>query len=1020
MNESKVNIADDKYKSKSHGELMRDHFKDKAEYEAELKKPIEKKLDSLVKRFYTKGTVTTDWVKRDATITNAKGEVIFEQKDVEFPDFWSQQAVNITTEKYFRGKLGTPQRETSLRQMIFRVVNTITEWGKEQGYFGANECGEFGTFFNELTYILTNQIASFNSPVWFNVGIEEEPQCSACFIQSVEDSMEGIMELARNEAIIFKGGSGTGTNFSTLRSSKESLSGGGKSSGPLSFMRGFDSFAGAIKSGGKTRRAACMRILDISHPDILEFIRCKVEEEVKAKILRDAGIEQVDLTDISVQYQNANHTVRVSNEFMEEVENEGRFWTHLVVGGISCEKYWAKKLFREIAKAAHACGCPGIQFSDTINSWNTLKESGEIKASNPCSELLTLDDCACNLASINLRKFQTKGTNGEEKDNDKPKGFFDVDAFEHVVKIMTTAMDILVSKASYPTEKITKNANDYRQLGLGYTNLGGMLMAQGIPYDSDNARGIAASITDLMTVVAYRHSMELARKLGTFPKYEDNRICMNGVVNKHYQAHVSLIDHALSNQTVCPPILRKAEEFWNSLPNVDGGYRNSQVTLLAPTGTISFMMDADTTGIEPELALVKTKKLVGGGQIEMISQSAEDALFILGYDQMYIGELLKGTSTDILKEEHKAIFDCALEGPRGRQIHSMGHIKMLEVVQPFLSGGISKTINLSNEATVEDIENLYMEAWKRGLKSITVYRDGCKANQPITTKSFKDSSKTCEHINIDTKHYEDTVDRPTPLYSQQTKEEKVDELIKETNRIFKVKEAMQVPNGGKCPAEVKLTEELAHVTQEQLLSKGIAVQPITKPSPIRVPLPDERKAVCHKFEIAGHKGYLHVGLYDDGRPGEIFITMAKVGSTISGLMDSLATAVSIGLQHGVPLDSFISKFTHVRFEPSGLTKNFDIRIAKSIVDYIFRWLELKFGGKAKEVEYNTVKEYVTIGERLNLDIDKEVVKDISDLAKSNSDVVADENPACPNCGHITVRSGNCHRCLECGESLGCS
>jgi len=808
-------------------------------------------------RFFTKPGVhpfdEIQWEIRDAVITNEKGEVVFEQKGVEVPAFWSMLATNIVVSKYFHGQVGTPEREYSVKQLIERVARTITNWGIRDGYFASDEDADI--FYNELAYLLVNQYASFNSPVWFNVGIEEKPQASACFINSVQDTMESILELVKTEGMLFKYGSGTGTNFSTLRSSKEKLSGGGIASGPVSFMRGFDAFAGVIKSGGKTRRAAKMVILNVDHPDIIDFIKSKAEEEKKAHILikagYDPGFNVPGGAYDSVQFQNANHSVRVTDEFMKAVLEDKEWHTRYVTTGEICDTYRARDIMRMIAEAAWLCGDPGMQFDTTINNWHTCPNTGRINASNPCSEFMFLDDTACNLASLNLMKFR------------KEDGSFDVEAFRHAVDVLITAQEIIVDNASYPTKAIEKNSYDYRPLGLGYANLGALLMSLGLPYDSEPARAYAAVITAIMTGEAYRQSALIAKEMGPFRGYELNREPMLGVIRKH-MSYVDKIDKSL----IPEELYESAKKIWSETYELGQkyGYRNSQVTVIAPTGTIGFMMDCDTTGIEPDIALVKYKKLVGGGFLKIVNNTVPLALKKLGYTDKQIEEIVNYIDKNDtiegaphLKPEHLPVFDCAFKPAKGKRfIHYMGHVKMMAAVQPFISGAISKTVNMPNDVTVDDVMQLYIDAWKMGLKAIAIYRDGSKGTQPLST-SIDDEKKTSAG-----------------------EEKKVE---------FK---------------------------------------------PVRRRLPDERNSITHKFSVAGHEGYITVGMYPDGTPGEIFITMSKEGSTLSGLMDAFATAISLALQYGVPLKVLVDKFSHMRFEPSGFTNNPEIPIAKSIIDYLHR------------------------------------------------------------------------------------
>ncbi|MCL5267055.1 MAG: vitamin B12-dependent ribonucleotide reductase [Bacteroidetes bacterium] len=888
---------------------------------------------SVRRHFTRKGIHPFDeinWEQRTASISNEKGEVIFQQDNVEVPDFWSVTATNVVVSKYFHGQLGTPEREFSVKQLVDRVARTFTKWGIKGGYFASDE--DASTFFDELTYLLVNQYVSFNSPVWFNVGIEEKPQCSACFINSVKDTMESILELAKTEGMLFKWGSGTGTNFSTLRSSKEKLSGGGTASGPVSFLRGFDSFAGVIKSGGKTRRAAKMVILNAEHPDILDFIRSKSEEEKKAWALIDAGYDPgfnvpggaYD----SVQFQNANHSVRVTDEFMRAVLEDKEWRTKNVRDGKPAENYRARDLMHEISEAAWVSGDPGMQFHSTINGWHTCPNTASINASNPCSEYMFLDDSACNLASLNLMKYR------------REDGSFDVDAFLHSVDITITAQEIIVGNAGYPTKSIEKNSHAFRPLGIGYANLGALLMSLGVSYDSDEGRAYAGTVTSLMTGEGYKQSALIAKTHGTFDGYQPNREPMLGVIRKH-RAHVDKI-----NADIIPgDLVQSARKVWDDALTIgkEYGYRNSQISVLAPTGTIGFMMDCDTTGVEPDIALVKYKKLVGGGYMKIVNNTVPLALKTLGYSEEQVDEIIKyidvnGTieGAPHLKEKHLNVFDCAFKPVNGvRSIHYVGHIKMMAAVQPFLSGAISKTVNLPTEATVEDIEQAYIEAWKLGLKAIAVYRDGSKRTQPLSTK--KDDGKKAEP-----------------------------------------------------------------------LAPGAYA--------VRHRLPDERSAVTHKFSIGGHEGYITVGLYEDGTPGEIFITMSKEGSTISGLMDGFATAISLALQYGVPLKVLVDKFSHMRFEPSGFTNSKDVPIAKSVLDYIFRWMGLKFLRREEQPASVVVD---SIAAEPNAEEKKEFNISLEQAEKKVFQEQADA-PPCHECGSIMIRSGSCYKCLNCGSTSGCS
>ena len=809
------------------------------------------------------------WERRDASIGNESGKSVFEQKDVEVPNFWSQLATNVVVSKYFRGHLNTPERETSVRQLIDRVVNTIAAWAETQRYFATDE--DLQTFKAELTHLLVHQKMSFNSPVWFNVGIEEKPQCSACFINSVQDSMSSIMDLAKTEAMLFKFGSGAGSNLSTIRSSKEKMSGGGTASGPVSFMKGYDAFAGVVKSGGKTRRAAKMVILDADHPDVLEFIDSKLNEEKKAWALIEQGYDPSFTGEAygSVFFQNANHSVRVTDEFMKAVENDQEWTTHNVVGGGPAETYKARDIFRRMADAAWVCGDPGIQYDSTINDWHTSANTDRIYASNPCSEYMFLNDTACNLASLNLMKFVDAG------------GEFDPEAYRYAAKVTITAQEILVDNASYPTPKIEENSHKFRPLGLGYANLGALLMSRGLAYDSDEGRNFAAALTAIMHGEAYKQSAIIARDHGgPFQEYKINEAPFLRVIGKHRDAA-----YRIPVAGVPKDLVRHAHQVYDEALELGKkyGYRNAQVTVLAPTGTIAFMMDCDTTGVEPDIALIKYKKLVGEGFLKIVNQTVPSALKKLGYSAPQVEEILEYINeretiegAPHLKPEHLPVFDCAFKPANGvRSIHYMGHVRMMGAIQPFLSGAISKTVNMPEAATAEEIEQVYLEGWKQGLKAIAIYRDNSKRSQPLSTgkKSGTDAI--------------------------------------ETETVAKLKKQLE-----KAQAEAAL--------------------------PHRRRLPAERTAVTHKFDIAGHEGYITVGLYPDGQPGEIFLKMAKEGSTVSGLMDSFATTVSVALQYGVPLRDLVNKFAHVRFEPSGFTGNQEIPIAKSIVDYIFRWLGSRF------------------------------------------------------------------------------
>src|SRR6185503_16047618 len=839
-----------------------------------------------LERYFTRPGVDpfdeVEWEIRAAVIGSEKGEIVFEQKDVEVPKFWSQTATNVVASKYFRGTIGTKERKRSVKQLIGRVVRTVGAWGRAQGYFGTEADAQ--TFEAELKHLLVYQKMSFNSPVWFNVGIEPKPQCSACFINSVEDTMDSILTLAKTEGMLFKYGSGTGSNLSPIRSSKELLAGGGTASGPVSFMKGFDAFAGVIKSGGKTRRAAKMVILNADHPDILEFINCKVEEEKKAWALIDAGYDG-SFTGVaygSIFFQNSNNSVRVTDDFMRAVLDDGEWQTKSVVSGEPVETYKARDLMRQIAEGTWVCGDPGMQFDTTVNEWHTCPETARINASNPCSEYMFLDDSACNLSSINLMKFV------------REDGEFDVAGFKAACRVMITAQEIIVPNSSYPTKAIEKNSHEYRPLGLGYANLGALLMSRGLPYDSDEGRAFAAAITAVMTGEAYAQSAKVARDHGgPFSGFEVNREPFLRVMRKHRDA-VSEINA----KQVPADLYAGAKQAWDEAVELgeDFGYRNAQATVLAPTGTIGFMMDCDTTGVEPDIALVKYKKLVGGGLMKIVNGTVPMALEKLGYTAPeieaiihFIDEHETIEGAPFLQNEHLPVFDCAFKPAKGeRSIHYMGHIKMMGATQPFISGAISKTVNVPREATVEEIEKAYVESWRLGAKAISIYRDGSKRTQPLNT-SKAGVADTRNAAGVGAGYAGAGYSRPE-----------------------------------NAPAEI--VREVIKVIE----------------TPKRRKLPDERNAITHKFDIAGHEGYVTVGLFEDGTPGEIFLVMAKEGSTISGFADAFAQAISYALQYGVPLQALVDKFSHARFEPSGMTKNPEIRFAKSIVDYIFRWLATKF------------------------------------------------------------------------------
>jgi ribonucleoside-diphosphate reductase alpha chain len=930
------------------------------------------------KRFFTSpGTHPFDaveWELREARIGHGD-RVAFEQSGVEFPKSWSQNATNIVAQKYFRGQLGNPAREHSVKQMISRVAGTIAGWGAERGYFDTNEDTE--AFEHELTHILLHQMAAFNSPVWFNVGFEEHPQCSACFILSVDDTMESILAWNTKEGNIFRGGSGSGINLSNIRGSMEPLAKGGTASGPVSFMRGADSWAGTIKSGGKTRRAAKMVVLDVDHPDILQFIQCKAKEEDKAAALRDAGFDMsIDGEGFfSIQYQNANNSVRVTDEFMQAVE-EDREWNLIARStGEPVETVSARELMREIAAAAYRCADPGMQYDTTINRWHTSPNSGRINASNPCSEYMHVDDSACNLASINLMKFR------------RADGTLDVESFEHVVDVLLLAQEIIVGPSSYPTEEIGVNARAFRQLGLGYANLGAYLMSNGMPYDSDPGRETAAAITALMTGRAYRRSAEVAAKLGPYEHYEENREGHNHVMRMHRDASYVIPEQDSADEQ----LLLAARRSWEEAVELgeQHGYRNAQATVLAPTGTISFLMDCDTTGVEPDFSLVKFKELVGGGQMTIVNRTVPLALQTLGYSEQQVEQIeahLAEHGTILgapgLAEEHVEVFDVAVGE---RPISHMGHIKMMGAVQPFISGAISKTVNLPQEATVEDIADAYTQAWRLGIKALAIYRDGSKTAQALRTDAQKD------------------VEAPAD----------VDAIV------------------------------------EQAVSKALA-----DAGPQRKRMPRERQSITHKFSIAGHEGYITAGMYEDGSVGEIFLTdIGKEGSTLRGMMNSFATAISIALQYGVPLETLVQKFCYMRFDPEGITQNPEIPFAKSMPDYIMRWLASRFldidaqeelgiltpavrARQAAEEAAQSFRTSDTAGPAPQAPQSAPQAAGGGNGGNGGSSAAAasftdtppvvparlqglDLGPACGQCGGMMQRTGSCYTCSSCGNNTGC-
>jgi ribonucleoside-diphosphate reductase alpha chain len=917
--------------------------------------PVHERVGIDFPRFFTNAQENpydqVKWERRNASIGNDKGSVIFEQADVEVPVDWSQTATNIVVSKYFYGKMGSPERESSVRDLVGRVVDTIADWGANQGYFRTQD--DAAGFRDELAHLMLTQKACFNSPVWFNVGVKEprgygwyydeasasikklnagetRPQCSACFINSVGDTLESILDLAKTEGMLFKWGSGTGTNLSTLREEEGLLSGGGRASGPLSFMKGFDAFAGVIKSGGKTRRAAKMVILNADHPDIKPFIWCKAKEEKKAHTLIDAGYDSSLDGEAysSIFFQNANNSVRATDEFMQAVQNNDEWWTLSRIHGEKKDRYMARDLMKQIAEATHQCGDPGMQFDTTINKWHTSKNTARINASNPCSEYMFLDDSACNLASLNLMKFVG------------PDGQFDVEAYRHAVDTVIVAQEILVDNAAYPTDRIAQNSHDFRPLGLGYANLGALLMSLGIPYDSDQGRDWAAALTAVMCGQAYLTSARIAGdSTGPCPGYAENEEPFLEVMRMHRDATARI-----DGKRVPEALYQNARRCWEeayALGRING-YRNAQTTVIAPTGTIGFMMDCDTTGIEPDLALVKYKKLVGGGVIKIVNNTVPAALIKLGYSPDQVNRIvdhIDSTGTiegaPFLRDEHLAVFDCSFRPQNGtRSIRYMGHVRMMAAVQPFISGAISKTINMPEESTVEDIMNAYTESWRLGLKAVAIYRDNSKRVQPMSSGTSK----------------------------------------------------------GAKPANTTTVIEV----QEKIVYR-----------PVRRKLEETRASITHKFSIGGHEGYLTVGLYEDGTPGELFIRMAKEGSTISGLMDSFATAVSLALQYGVPLQFLVNKFSHVRFEPSGWTGNPQVPYAKSIMDYIFRWLGAKFIGP----EY-------AVGEAG--DTPKLQVTEPSPQQALPFAPIAADAPMCSECGGLMTRNGSCYKCENCGGTSGCS
>jgi len=1094
---------------------------------ATLQNPYTQRGLIFTRRFTTEGVSPyheLQWERRTALITDQKGNTIFEQKEVEVPVDWSMTATNIVASKYLHGQLDTPQRETGVRQLVSRVAETIRDWGMKGSYFATSE--DASIFHDELVHMLLTQKVAFNSPVWFNVGCDrlepdakgqnwhwdpatggvtfsatgyKNPQCSACFINSVDDSLDSILTLAKTEGMLFKWGSGTGTNLSSIRGSLETLSGGGQASGPLSFMRGFDAFAGVIKSGGKTRRAAKMVILNVEHPDIMEFIECKVKEEAKAFALVRQGYDGSGPDSeaySSIFFQNANNSVRVSDEFMHAYENDGEFTTRSVKDGSPVNTYKARDIMHKIAQATWACGDPGMQFDTTINRWHTSKNTARINASNPCSEYMFLDDSACNLSSFNLMKYVT------------PSGGFDIPAYRHSISVVITAMEILVDNSGYPTEAIARNSHDYRPLGMGYANLGALLMAFGLPYDSAAGRDFAASLTAIMCGQAYLQSAIVAANCppiasatsltasvehqgGACPGFYVNREPFLDVIRMH-RAEVNEIGKSRhSSEPFSVPnldaLIDASRECWD-MALVYGeryGYRNAQTTVLAPTGTIGFMMDCDTTGIEPDLALVKYKKLVGGGMIKIVNNTVPAALFKLGYDNDQVDAIVSyidatGTIEGApgIKPEHLSVFDCSFKPAKGtRSIQYMGHIKMMAATQPFLSGAISKTVNLPHEATVEDVAEAYAESWRQGIKAVAIYRDGSKGTQPLNVTadakrepSALDVAGTRVLASLALGHAA-AVDDLKTLEAKSA--EKIDLTAKQVvaaatafqRALEEIAKAAAVPTLKAVP-----TASLASATAE-------AKQDLNgPPRAIRHRLPEERASITHKFSIAGHEGYITVGLYPTGQPGEIFIKMAKEGSTVSGMMDAFATSISLALQHGVPLKVLCEKFAHTRFEPSGWTGNEQIGYAKSLMDYIFRWLNLRFlsgtqltlfAGLAPQapqlpstptiLNEDESEEEGGASQNHLAKLAEEVAKRLNQVSSHSSapgggmaqettvhptasshgsepkdrgifhaaDAMRDmyemgDAPSCSTCGAIMVRNGSCYRCMSCGSTSGCS
>ena len=1077
------------------------------------------------------------WELRDAVIQDYKGRTIFEQKNVEVPSDWSMTATNIVASKYLHGQVGTPERESGVRALITRVAESIRDWGIRDGYFATP--ADADTFYAELAHLLLNQKVAFNSPVWFNVGCDRlepnsdaqswhwnpatgrvefsvtgytKPQCSACFINSVNDSLDSILTLAKTEGMLFKWGSGAGSNLSNIRGSMETLSGGGTASGPLSFMRGFDAFAGVIKSGGKTRRAAKMVILNIDHPDIEDFIECKVKEEAKAWHLVQAGYDGSGPDSeaySSIFFQNANNSVRVTDEFMQAVESDGPFTTRTVKGHQPVQEYRARDLMTKIAEATWKCGDPGMQYDTTINKWHTSKNTARINASNPCSEYMFLDDSACNLASFNLLKFLTPG------------GQFDIPAYRHAIATVATAMEIIVDAAGYPTEMIARNSHDYRPLGLGYANLGALLMAFGLPYDSDAGRDFAATLTSILCGDAYWQSARIAEACtpigaatpitqrteitgGACPGFYVNREPFLDVIRMHRAEVNNIGKPTITSPRTTPEhfhvpqleqLIAASRHAWDGAlaHGEKHGYRNSQVTVLAPTGTIGFMMDCDTTGVEPDLALVKFKKLVGGGMIKIVNSTVPSALFKLGYNEAQVNAIVSyidatGTIEGApgIKPEHLPVFDCSFKPAKGtRSIHYMGHIKMMAATQPFLSGAISKTVNLPQDATVEDVAEAYAESWRQGIKAVAIYRDGSKGTQPLNV-SMDEAKREPSPLDAAASRVlaQLTAGQPAATADLKALADKPAEKLEVTSKSVILAAA----------SFQHLLDEIAKAIAVPLLQPSADAAPDAAkseeqdlnapPRAVRHRLQDERASITHKFGIAGHEGYLTVGLYPNGQPGEIFIKMAKEGSTISGLMDAFATSVSIALQHGVPLKTLCEKFAHTRFEPSGWTGNPQIGYAKSLMDYIFKWLNLRFLSgtqlslfasltphaeqlpapptmipetEAEEIEaLEKSKLAEQAAKRLNQSSSSAASSAIGNQGVSGGGIapapqgtpsyaadgsgeqsLADRGifhaadamrgmyemgdaPSCSTCGAIMVRNGSCYRCMSCGSTSGCS